>query len=92
MALGVDPIDLYQIQGFDPATPMEERLRALDDLEASEATEQQWLELAVLQKQASIWKILFMHSTRAPRCLKRATSDDVYYRRIAARVGRTARS
>jgi aryl-alcohol dehydrogenase-like predicted oxidoreductase len=30
--LGVDHIDLYQIHGFDPATPMEETLSALDDL------------------------------------------------------------
>ncbi|AJK50854.1 aldo/keto reductase [Burkholderia plantarii] len=30
--LGVDHIDLYQIHGFDPATPVEETLRALDDL------------------------------------------------------------
>lgn len=30
--LGVDHIDLYQIHGFDPATPIEESLRALDDL------------------------------------------------------------
>jgi aryl-alcohol dehydrogenase-like predicted oxidoreductase len=30
--LGVDHIDLYQIHGFDPATPMEETLRVLDDL------------------------------------------------------------
>jgi hypothetical protein len=30
--LGVDHIDLYQVHGFDPATPMEETLRALDDL------------------------------------------------------------
>lgn len=30
--LGVDHIDLYQIHGFDPATPIEETLRALDDL------------------------------------------------------------
>ena len=30
--LGVDHIDLYQIHGFDPATPTEETLRALDDL------------------------------------------------------------
>jgi aryl-alcohol dehydrogenase-like predicted oxidoreductase len=29
--LGVDHIDLYQIHAFDPATPMEETLRALDD-------------------------------------------------------------
>ncbi|SAI74494.1 oxidoreductase [Bordetella ansorpii] len=30
--LGVDHIDLYQVHGFDPATPIEETLRALDDL------------------------------------------------------------
>jgi aryl-alcohol dehydrogenase-like predicted oxidoreductase len=30
--LGTDYIDLYQIHGFDPITPMEETLRALDDL------------------------------------------------------------
>jgi aryl-alcohol dehydrogenase-like predicted oxidoreductase len=30
--LGTDYIDLYQIHGFDPVTPIEETLRALDDL------------------------------------------------------------
>lgn len=30
--LGTDYIDLYQMHGFDPATPVEETLRALDDL------------------------------------------------------------
>ncbi len=30
--LGVDTIDLYQIHDFDPATPLEETLSALDDL------------------------------------------------------------
>lgn len=30
--LNTDYIDLYQIHGFDPATPFEETLRALDDL------------------------------------------------------------
>ncbi|MEO8707398.1 MAG: aldo/keto reductase [Kofleriaceae bacterium] len=30
--LGLDHIDLYQIHGFDPSTPLEETLRALDDL------------------------------------------------------------
>ncbi len=29
--LGLEHVDLYQIHGFDPATPMEETLRALDD-------------------------------------------------------------
>ena len=30
--LSTDHIDLYQIHGFDPATPIEETVRALDDL------------------------------------------------------------
>ena len=30
--LGLDHIDLYQLHGFDPATPLEETLRALDVL------------------------------------------------------------
>jgi len=30
--LGIETIDLYQIHRFDPATPIEETLRALDDL------------------------------------------------------------
>jgi len=30
--LGTDYIDLYQIHGFDPVTPIEETVRALDDL------------------------------------------------------------
>ena len=30
--LGTDHIDLYQIHGFDPATPIEETVRAMDDL------------------------------------------------------------
>ncbi|MET0269956.1 MAG: aldo/keto reductase [Sphingomonas sp.] len=30
--LGLDHVDLYQIHGFDPATPIEETLRALDTL------------------------------------------------------------
>ncbi|MGR4869388.1 aldo/keto reductase [Variovorax sp. LARHSF232] len=30
--LQLDHIDLYQIHGFDPATPIEEAMRALDDL------------------------------------------------------------
>ena len=30
--LGTDWLDLYQIHGFDPSTPLDETLRALDDL------------------------------------------------------------
>src|SRR5690606_8559999 len=30
--LGLDHVDLYQIHGWDPATPIEQTLRALDDI------------------------------------------------------------
>jgi aryl-alcohol dehydrogenase-like predicted oxidoreductase len=30
--MGLDYVDLYQIHGFDPATPIEETIRALDDV------------------------------------------------------------
>jgi aryl-alcohol dehydrogenase-like predicted oxidoreductase len=30
--LGLDHVDLYQMHGFDPATPIEETVRALDDV------------------------------------------------------------
>lgn len=33
--LGTDYIDLYQIHGFDPITPLEETLRTMDDLVSS---------------------------------------------------------
>jgi aryl-alcohol dehydrogenase-like predicted oxidoreductase len=33
--LGLDYVDLYQIHGFDPATPLEETIRALDDVARS---------------------------------------------------------
>jgi Domain of unknown function (DUF4440) len=34
--------------------------------DASGAVSQNWLESAFLQKQAGVWKIVFMHSTRVP--------------------------
>jgi len=34
--------------------------------DASGTVNQKWLELAFLQKHASTWKVVFMHSTRAP--------------------------
>jgi len=34
--------------------------------DASGTRNQKWLESAVLEKQAGIWKIVFMHSTRVP--------------------------
>jgi hypothetical protein len=34
--------------------------------DASGTLSQKWLESAFLQKQAGIWKIVFLHSTRAP--------------------------
>jgi Domain of unknown function (DUF4440) len=35
--------------------------------DASSTMDQTWLESAFLQKQAGVWKIVFMHSTRVPR-------------------------
>jgi len=35
-------------------------------MDASGTANQQWLESAFLEKQAGTWKIVFMHSTRAP--------------------------
>jgi ketosteroid isomerase-like protein len=34
--------------------------------DAAGSVNQQWLESAFLEKQAGIWKIVFMHSTRVP--------------------------
>jgi Domain of unknown function (DUF4440) len=34
---------------------------------ASGSTKQEWLESAFLEKQAGVWKIAFMHSTRVPK-------------------------
>lgn len=34
--------------------------------DASGRANQRWLESAFLQKQAGVWKVLFMHSTRGP--------------------------
>jgi hypothetical protein len=34
--------------------------------DAAGTISQEWLESAYLQKQAGIWKIVFMHSTRVP--------------------------
>jgi ketosteroid isomerase-like protein len=34
--------------------------------DASGSANQQWLESAFLEKQAGVWKIVFMHSTRVP--------------------------
>src|ERR1700742_4878061 len=34
--------------------------------DASGTTNQKWLESAFLEKQAGVWKIVFMHSTRVP--------------------------
>ena len=34
--------------------------------DASGTTDQKWLESAFLEKQADVWKIVFMHSTRVP--------------------------
>jgi len=39
--------------------------------DASGTTNQKWLESAFLEKQAGVWKIVFMHSTRVPVAVER---------------------
>jgi hypothetical protein len=34
--------------------------------DASGTTNQKWLESAFLEKEAGVWKVVFMHSTRVP--------------------------
>jgi ketosteroid isomerase-like protein len=42
--------------------------------DASSTTDQAWLQSAVLQKQAGVWKIVFMHSTRVPKASQQSSS------------------
>jgi ketosteroid isomerase-like protein len=42
--------------------------------DASSTTDQAWLQSAVLQKQAGVWKIVFMHSTHVPKASQQSSS------------------
>jgi aryl-alcohol dehydrogenase-like predicted oxidoreductase len=71
--LGVDHIDLYQIHGFDPATPMEETLRALDDL-----VRQGYSRYVGVSNWAA-WQIAKALGTSAHLGLSRFSSLQAYY-------------
>jgi aryl-alcohol dehydrogenase-like predicted oxidoreductase len=71
--LGVDHIDLYQIHGFDPATPMEETLRALDDL-----VRQRYVRYVGVSNWAA-WQIAKALGISAHLGLSRFSSLQAYY-------------
>ena len=63
--LGTDHIDLYQIHGYDHVTPIEETLRALDDL-----VRQGKVRYIGCSNQAA-WHIMKARSAPAPRIISR---------------------
>jgi len=71
--LGLEHVDLYQIHGFDPATPIEETIRALDDVvRAGKARAIGWSNLpAWVASKALTWA--------SDRGLARFESAQVYY-------------
>jgi aryl-alcohol dehydrogenase-like predicted oxidoreductase len=71
--LGLDHVDLYQIHGFDPVTPIEETIRALDDVvRAGKARALGWSNLpAWVASKALTWA--------SERGLTRFESAQVYY-------------
>lgn len=73
MRLGLDHIDLYQIHGFDPLTPLEETLAALDDIVRSGRV--RYLGLCNL----AAWQIAKSLGLSALRGLARFESLQMYY-------------
>jgi len=71
--LQLDHIDLYQIHGFDPATPIEEALRAMDNLV------QRGLVRYVGVSNWSAWHIAKAHGISARENLARIESLQAYY-------------
>lgn len=71
--LGLDHIDLYQIHGFDPVTPMEEMLEALDDIVRSGRVH--YLGLCNL----AAWQIMKALGIQAAKGLSRFQSAQMYY-------------
>ncbi|HEY7373784.1 MAG TPA: aldo/keto reductase [Polyangia bacterium] len=71
--LGLEHVDLYQIHGFDPATPIEETIRALDDVvRAGKARAIGWSNLpAWVASKALTWS--------SDRGLSRFESAQIYY-------------
>lgn len=71
--LQTDYIDLYQIHGFDPCTPMEETLDALDNL-----VKQGWVRYIGLSNWAA-WQIMKAIGITQARQLTSVTSLQAYY-------------
>lgn len=71
--LGTDYIDLYQLHGFDPATPVEETLRALDDLVRSGKVRY------IGCSNFSAWQLMKSLWTSASEHLERYVSHQAYY-------------
>jgi aryl-alcohol dehydrogenase-like predicted oxidoreductase len=71
--LGTDHIDLYQIHGYDSVTPIEETLRALDDL-----VRQGKVRYIGCSNQAA-WHIMKALGTSAAQNLERFVSLQAYY-------------
>lgn len=71
--LGMDYIDLYQIHGFDPCTPLEETLEALHDLVKSGKV--RYIGCSNL----AAWHIMKSHGISEQRQLNRFVSLQAYY-------------
>jgi aryl-alcohol dehydrogenase-like predicted oxidoreductase len=71
--LQTDHIDLYQVHHSDPVTPLEETLRALDDLV------RQGLVRYVGVSNWEAWKIVKANGMAAHRGLTRIVTNQVYY-------------
>lgn len=71
--LQTDYVDLYQVHGFDPTTPIEETVRALDDLV------RQGLVRYVGVSNWAAWQIVKAHGLSAAQGLARFESLQAYY-------------
>lgn len=71
--LQMDHIDLYQVHGFDPITPVEETVRALDDLVT------QGLVRYVGCSNWAAWQIMKAHGVAKAETLARFESLQAYY-------------
>jgi len=75
--LGTDYIDLYQVHGFDPQTPLEETLRALDDLVRSGKVRY------IGCSNYSAWHLMKALGISERAGLERYVSQQVYYSLVA---------
>jgi aryl-alcohol dehydrogenase-like predicted oxidoreductase len=80
--LGVDHIDLYQMHGWDPATPVEETLRALDDLV------RQGLVRYIGVSNWAAWQVATAHGIAAQLGTSRFQSYQGYYSMVGRDIER----